>query len=228
MAKWIKTEVRRQIADAITPLVSSAGFKYKKSASAFVRRIDGGRQELNVSIADYNPEFHFSLPLVIRLDAVQEITNSFSGSPAKYHDITVTTITQMEHLGLPFNQGKSFAYRVKSESEFVSILPQVLDFVRNKVVPYFERYTTISAVNAGLNPPNAEHDAVSIPWPPDARAFDASNYPYRAMTAVVVAHLANDPRFASLVSAYRGQIRQCDEEDRQKFENAVLHLRGSV
>jgi len=80
------------IADAVTPVVSTAGFRFKKASDAFVRKIEGGRQELGLPLVDYNPVFEFSLTLCTRLEAVQEITNRFSGSPPKYHSITLTSI----------------------------------------------------------------------------------------------------------------------------------------
>jgi hypothetical protein len=75
MARWIKGEVRHLISEAVTPVVSADGFRFKKSSEAFVRRIDGGRQELGLPLVDHNPIFEFSFTLCVRLEAVQEIIN---------------------------------------------------------------------------------------------------------------------------------------------------------
>ncbi len=72
MTRWIKTEVRRLICDAFAPVVGPAGFRFKKSSEAFIRKIDGGRQELGLPLVDYNPTFELSLTLCIRLEAVQQ------------------------------------------------------------------------------------------------------------------------------------------------------------
>src|SRR5579871_6551822 len=101
MAEWRKSEVLRQLSEAIAPVVNTAGFRFKKSTQAFVRKIDAGRQELGLALVDYNPEFQFSFNLCVRLEAVQEIVNRFSGSPTKYHSTTLSSITQLEFLGLP-------------------------------------------------------------------------------------------------------------------------------
>jgi len=227
MPNWIKTAVRRSIAEALVPALSVTGFRFKKSASVFARKIDGGSQELSLAIIDCNPVFKFSLSLCVRLDSVQDITNKFSGAPVEYHETTLTSITQLEHLGLTPNTSHGAQFTVRSESELIAILPHLTEIVRSKVMPFFEKYITIDAINEGLNPPGAERDAFERPWPCGRQAFDATNYPYRAMTAIVVAHLAKDPRFSQLLPAYRSQLRYYAEVDRMKFENVVLHLQAS-
>ena len=227
MARWIKTEVRHMIADAITPVVSAAGFRFKRTSEAFVRKIEGGRQELGLPLVDYNPVFEFSLTLCIRLEPVQEITNRFSGSPAKYHSKTLTSITQLEFLGLSAEPGRGVRFRVASEEELTAALPGVLTMTRERVLPFFAEYRDIAAVNRGLNPEGAER-VFRIAGFPDRRAFDATNQPYRAMTGVAVAHLAHDPRLSALIQAYRSQISEMQEHDRLKFENLVNYVTANV
>jgi hypothetical protein len=225
MAQWVRTEVRRMIADAITPVVSPAGFRFKKASEAFSRKIEGGRQELGLPLVDYNPVFEFSFTLCIRLEAVEEITNRFSGSPPKYHSMTLPSITQLEFLGLPAKPGRSVDFGVSTEPELMAAMPGILSMVRERVLPFFEQYRDIAAVNCGLNPEGADR-VFGIVGFPDRRAFDASNQPYRAKTGVVAAYLANDPRLDALVSAYRSQISEMPEHDRSKFEHLVSYLNG--
>jgi len=226
MARWIKTEVRRIIADAVTPVVSAAGFRFKKASGAFVRKIENGRQELGLSLVDYNPVFHFSFTLCNRLEAVQDITNRFTGSPPNYHSMALTSITQLEFLGLPAKAGNRVDFEVSSEAELVATLPGILAMVRERVLPFFEEYRDIAAVNRGMNPEGAER-VFHIVGFPDRREFDATNQPYRAMTGVAVAYLANDPRLEALISAYRSQISEMQDHDRSKFENLVHSLKGN-
>ena len=147
MAQWIKSEVRRLICEAVTPVVGPAAFRFNKRSQAFIRKIDGGRQEFGLPLVDYNPIFTFSFTLCTRFDAVQEITNRFSGSPAKYHGMTLTSVTQLEFLGLPAVPGRGVVYRVESEADLAATLPVVLAMVRERVLPFFEEYRDIAAVN---------------------------------------------------------------------------------
>src|SRR5262245_1930873 len=135
--RWIKSEVQRLIAQGLNPAVNPAGFRYRKKSEGFVRKSAGGRQELVIPLWDYNPLFKFSLTLCVRLDAVQEIVNRFSGSPPQYHGITLTSITQLEFLGLPSSGGR-VEYQAASESELAAVLPGVSAMVRDRVVPFFE------------------------------------------------------------------------------------------
>lgn len=223
MAKWTKTEVHNILSEALAPVVASAGFCFKKSSAAFVRKIDGGRQELGLPLYTYHPVYEFSFTLCVRIEAAQEIINRFSGSPPKYHSMALTSITQLEHLGVPAEPGRGVIYRVSSEAELRAILPAVLLNVRRKVLPFFDEYRNIEALNRGLNPVGVERQ-FKVVWPPDRHAFDATNQPYRSMTGVVAAYLARDPRLPELIAAYRAQIKEVREDDRQRFEDLVASL----
>jgi hypothetical protein len=116
-------------------------------------------------------------------------------------------------------------FEVSSEADLAATMPSILTMVRERVLPFFDEYRDIAAVNRGLNPEGAER-VFRIVGFPDRRAFDATNRPYRAMTGVVVAYLANDPRLDALISAYRSQISEMPEHDRSKFEKLVCYLNG--
>lgn len=224
MRRWIKSEVRSMIVDAVAPIISGKGFRFKKTSEAFVRKIEGGRQELGVSLVDYNPIFQFSFTLCSRLEAVQEITNRFSGALPQYHSMTLTSITQLEFLGLTARQGR-VNFEVSSEAELVALMPGVITLVGERVLPFFEEYHDIAAVNRGLNPEGAER-VFRIEGLPDRRAFDATNQPYRSMTGITTAFLANDPRLDALIDAYRSQINEMGEQDRSKCERLLDFLNG--
>lgn len=224
MARWGKTEVERLIVGGLKPVTAPAGFRYVKRDQSFVRFIEGGQQRLGIALWNYNPLFAFSLTMTVRLDAVQAITNQYSGSPPQFHEITTTSLTQLEFLGAPSERGK-VEFRASSESELAAVLPGVAALVRERVVPFFDEYRDLAALNRGLNPDGAER-VTQPPWPTDRRAFDGTYQPYRAMSGVAVARLAGDPRWEQLVAAYRSQLREGPDQDRQKFEGLVAHLLG--
>jgi hypothetical protein len=221
---WGKGKVMRLIVASLTPVVRPAEFRFRKKAEGFVRTIEGGRQELGIALWNYNPLFRFSLTLCVRLEAVQEIINRFSGSPPEYHGTTLTSVTQLEFLGLPA-EGGGVEYRATSEHELAAVLPGVAAMVRERVVPFFNEYWDVAALNRGLNPDGAEV-VTQLPWPRDRRTFDASQQPYRAMSGAAVARLAGDPRWEKLVGAYRAQVAGMAEDDCKKFESLVAYLAG--
>jgi hypothetical protein len=219
---WNKSAVRSQIAQALEQAVAPAGFRYRKKIDGFVRNIGGGRQELGIALWDHDPLFDFSLNLCVRLEAVQEVVNQFSGSPPRYHEITLTSITQLEFLGVPA-EARGVVFSASSESELAKVIGEAIEMVRNRVVPFFDEYRDVASINRGLNPEGAE-SLTKPPWPHDRSAFDATNQPYRSMAGVAVAHIAGDPRLKELIAAYRAQVAGMAEADRQKLKQMVAFL----
>jgi hypothetical protein len=141
--------------------------------------------------------------------------------------MTLTSATQLEFLGLPAKPGSGVNFEVSSEADLAGVMPNVLTMVRERVLPFFEEYRDLAAVNRGLNPEGAER-VLRIVGFPDRRAFDATNQPYRSIAGVTAAYLANDPRLDALISAYRSQISEMPEHDRSKFENLVHYLKQNA
>lgn len=223
MSRWVKTEVRNTLRDAINPVVAPLGFRYRARDPAFVRKTEEGRQELTIAIRDYNPVFEFSFSLCSRIDAVQAIMNRFTGSPPRYHDMTLTSITQLEFLGLHARPGKGVIYSVKSAEELAATISDIIAVIKDRVLPFFNEYRRVEDINRGLNPVGAEHVRELI-WPPDRGQFDATNQPYRSMAGVAVAHFASDPRIQELIAAYRSQIREFPDDQRKKLDDLDASL----
>ena len=146
---------------------------------------------MGVALSDYNPLFRFSLTLCVRLESVEAIKNQSLETPERYRDGTVSSLTQLEFLGLPAQPGAETKSEAKSEAQLADALGSVATMVGERVVPFFDEYRDLAALNRGLNPPGA--DLRELTWPPNRRAvFDGSNPPYRLMTGVITAHLAGD------------------------------------
>jgi hypothetical protein len=92
-----KQEMMNLLFQMLGSKLADTDFRLKKSEAGFVRKIPGGWQMLGVPLWDYNPEFVFSLNICIRVDGAEEVFHQFSGSPAKYHSLSVTTITPLEY-----------------------------------------------------------------------------------------------------------------------------------
>lgn len=218
-----KSEVRNIIYETLKPVLAPSDFRLKKSQEGFVRQIGGGTQTLGVPLWDYNPRFEFSLTMTIRFDAVQEITNHFTGSPPKYHSMTTTVITQLEHLGL------SGHWRAETESELKLKLSEVSNIVRDAIIPFFLRYQDLLSVAAAANPESGLTTGKGIKA--DRVLFSSGGtLLYRAMSAITLARLAHFENFEALVLRYREELlpfhnplqhqNNCD-----KFDKLVEYLR---
>lgn len=208
MVRWIASEVRRQIARDLAPSMKRAGFGIRRPYEQFVRQIEGGRQELSISLVDYRPRFEFSFTVCIRLDAVEAVVNPFTTTPAHY-DITLTTMTQLEYFGLPSTHPASGVfYEVTSEADLTRALRAFRPVLEERILPFFDEYRDLAALNRGLNPEGAERLTC---WAASRASFCDTPHPYRAMTGFAVAYLADDPRLEELLDAYRAQLRAIGE-----------------
>jgi hypothetical protein len=222
MARWTASEVRRLIARSLAPVVKGGGFRIRSPYELFVREIQGGRQELSIALWDFKPRFDFSFTLGVRLEEVEALTNRFSG-PAEYHGTTLTSLTQLEFLGLPATlPARGVVYSAQSEVELAEVMRGVCLMVRERVLPFFEEYRDVAGLNRGLNPKEAERMSH---WAAGRQAFDATYHPYRGMAGVAVAYLAGDPRLKKLVDAYRSQMSgTLDDDDKWPYEQLVSYL----
>lgn len=196
--RWTTSEVRRQIVDALNPVLNPAGFRFKKKSEAFVRKLEGderGRQEFGIPLFEYHPLYKFSFVLCIRLDAVQEIVNRFAGVLAEDYGDTMTSCTQLEYFDLPEHE-----YQVHSEAELAAVMPGICAMVREKVIPFFDQYRGVTSLNGAMNPEGAERGNPPL-W---SRAFFGTiDLPYNSMVALTVAYLAKDSRLKDLIAAYQ-------------------------
>jgi hypothetical protein len=200
--RWVESEVRRLIARALAPVMKGAEFGIQRPYEQFVRRIEGGRQELSIALVDYRPHFEFSFTLCVRLDAVEAIVNPFTTTPA-YYDSTLTSMTQLEYFGLPACPARGVWYEVGSKTELEDALHGFRPVLEERILPFFDEYRDLAALNRGLNPKGMEH---LTRWPASRASFCGTPHPYRAMTGFAIAHLTGDPRRQELLGAYRTQL----------------------
>jgi hypothetical protein len=155
--------------------------------------------------------------MTMRIDAAEEITNRFSGSPPKYHSSTLTILTQLEHLGVC-----PCRWQAESESELRSRLLDVTRIVQDRVIPFFDRYQELSIIAAAANPePTPGAGLVT-----DRSLFSSGNQPYRHMSAITLAHLAGLGNFDALVLRYHKELSSLNlQRERDKFDKLVQFLK---
>lgn len=219
MNTWNKRRARQLLYDGLTPIVADGGFRPNKASEGFVHKIPGGRQKISVAFWDYHPEYQFTLTLCIRLDEVEALCHPFAETPPEYQAETLTSLTQLEHLGEVAVPGRGVLYRVTTEEELAAALIPVSRLISEKVLPFLDRHTDLAALDAAMNPEIAET--------PDRRAFNSAFHPYRGMTAIAAAYLARNPRFEQLVRRYQEEMEGMIPAERVKFERLVEYLRDA-
>jgi hypothetical protein len=162
---------------------------------------------LGLPLLDYNPEYQFSLNVCIRLDAAEEIFHQFSGSPPKYHSMSETTITGLEYFtGRPAMS----TYNVSTADDVASAGRVLSVVIRDKIIPFFNEYQDLSAVDR----------AVNCQQP----GIDKTQNPSGAMHAVILARLAGNKDFERVVDKHRTDM-QLPREAAHPFNRLVEYLR---
>lgn len=211
---WGKPLVRQQINNYSASAIAASGFRLKKSAGVFVRKIPGGRQTICISLVDYNPKFILATPVCIRLDAVESIFNLFSGCLPKYHAMTETTITQLEY----FTSGRLRKYEVENETELANALADLSAAMTEKIIPLLNELQDCCALEKLVS-------AQSKLQPQIRRVqFDSTQHPSGAMHAVILAHLAENPDFEQIVSRFQQELNLPGNSDHE-FNRLVQYLR---
>jgi len=192
-----KTEVRDRIGAGLIDLLKPHGFRFNKAEYGFVRRIPAGKQTIGIPLVAHNPVFDFGLVLTTRLDAVQDILNQFTGSPPRYHSITVTAITQLDW----FTKGERTKWRIQNEVELDAAIAALRPIVSDSIVPFLDAHKDVSEWDAAVNSPSNDIFGGSNRLSDRTASVDNSNQPYRCMTALVLAKLADNPEFETIAAS---------------------------
>jgi hypothetical protein len=202
-----KQEVRDFIYAKLSKVLLSAGFRLNKGEGAFVRKITNGFQKIFVPLVDYNPIFVFSLTIGIRLDAVEDIFNRFSGADDKGQKQTLTTITQLTY----FTEGRRKDYRVSTPIEIENAFSELNTVIDSNILPFLERYRDIQSLDAAIN-------TEKLP------GFDSSTLISHAMHSIILARLAGNNRYNELVIEYDNALKGYPPFDRERFARLVSFL----
>ena len=210
-----KTEVRQLLQERLGEAVAAEGFRARRSG--FVRSIKEGHQSLSIALWDHAPQFEFTVSMGIRLDEVEALMHPFAGTEERFRGETLTSLTQLEFLGLTGRPGRGVLFGGDDEANLHHAALALAQVVTERVLPFFDNYVDLRAVEAGLNPPGAEDLRVPIRQN-DRSRFDDSNEPYRAMHGIATAYLMGRDCLPSLIDAYRGQLSVMVPEIRSRFE----------
>ena len=201
-----EAEVRRQIYALLKPVFSDYGFRLKrKDEEGFVRSTPWGRQAVGIPLWDYNPAFEFSLVISIRIDAVEAIIHQFSGSPAKYHDMSFTYIGKLDD----FLTAEQSRVTVTTEDDIRVAVSRLDPIVRERIIPFLDKHQDVKSLDSVMNQ-NGVPDRLNNIWD--------------AIYPIVVARQAGNSRFVNLVEEYRRRVEVFPPPEREKFDQMAAYL----
>jgi hypothetical protein len=215
------------IYNGLRALLADHGFRLNKGQATFIRRIPDGRQSIGVPFYSYDPEYYFSLTVTIRLDAVEDIVNQFSGSPPAYHAMTETIITHLDY----FTGQREPKYKVTCEADVTAALATLAPVVQQGILPFLDRLRDAPSLDQAVNGqpyPSGGAANAGLVWAGRRDAVDSSNQPYRAMHALVLARLAGNPEFERLATQAEADRTDLNAVDREKLGRLLASLRGAT
>lgn len=201
-----KQEVKTVIFDMMAGILDATSFRLKKGEDGFVRKFAGGRHMLGIPLWDYNPQYEFSLNICIRLDAVETIFHQFSGSQPKYHPMSFTTITRLGYF-----TGDAGRYKVVSVADVANAFNVLSGVIQDKIIPFFDKHQDIQAIDGSVNS--------LMP------SIDITQNPSGAMHAVILAHLAGNKNYESIVAKHRDEM-QLAQGASHPFNHLVDYLKA--
>lgn len=200
-----KSEMKRLLLEMLEGILAGTDFRLKKRDDAFVRKIPSGSQAIGLPLWDYNPVFEFSLNICIRLDAVEEIFHRYSGADPKYRFMSHTTMTIMDYF-----LGSPSLFKVSTAEDVASIGAILATPIREKVVPFLDQLSSIEALDRAVNGVAPQIDITMNPW--------------RAVHAVILAHLAGNDDLERIIAWRRAEM-QLDPNAVHPFNQLVSDLR---
>jgi hypothetical protein len=209
----IKDELHRQLSERLTP----AGYHFKKldnDVEGFIREVDGIRQMVFAALWDRAPAFEFAIGLGIRVEAVEAISNLFSGVLPEYQSSSDTCVINLKAVVPHLDR-----FTVYDDATIEQAVDQLAPYITNDILPFLDSHRDVKSLDRLMNqgkPPGQV-------WGMEGWGSWVLWY---AMSAVILARLAQNPDFDKLVGRHRHEIRDFDDDDKERYEKLVEHLRS--
>jgi hypothetical protein len=206
-ANAIETELQRRLGELLEPREYKLT-KIDPYIEGFVRIGDGFRQSIIIPLRDYADAFQFSLTFGIRLEAVEALFLPFSGILPEYHVSSHTCLMNLNEFVPDLDR-----LTVYDDATIQRAVDQLTPHITNEILPFFDSHRDVRSLDHLMNRKGLPYREPAYLW-----AF--------AMHAAIVARLAQNLDFDTLVERYRHEIRDFDDDDKERYEKLVAHLRS--
>ena len=102
---------------------------------------------------------------------------------------------------------------VSDDATIKQAIGQLAPYITNDIFPFLDSHRDVRSLDHLMN-----HQGLPYREPAYLWAF--------AMHAVILARLAQNPDFDKLVERYRNEIREWDDDDKDRYEKLVEQLRS--
>lgn len=194
MTAATKTQLRRAIFESIAAPLKRDGFELKVSKNTFIRKQDDGLDIFMLVCRDGKPGLRVQPEMGRRIHHVEQIFHKTSGFEPKFQKDTPTVGGAVGEI--VYNHGRDCEFLVELESEVSSTSEQILKIFYTFALPYFEKYKSLTAIDAELNDK------------PTERTPNRAATWLRCATGVIVAKLTGRPDYEQLAKIYTDVMRR--------------------
>lgn len=203
------TEVKNNLVERLSEILTENDFKYIKSSNEYLKKTDEGYFALSVLVADYAPDFDVNMVFSIRINKVQEHFNDFSKLDEKGKASGSTIDTR---IGYFLNKEQGFEFEVTNEDELKEVGDQLKKVVEEHGFKFFDEFKEISKLDRVFN---------SAPKENSPHIYILHD---RIFKATIIAKLNDNPDFDSLIKIYREELKRSNKETEKRYEKLINHL----
>lgn len=183
-------DLKTALLSALQPKLEKRGFKLQKGKERFARRVADGTWWFVLDFTVYE-SLHVKPAMGLRVDAVEDRFHQTSGFERQYQADTPTLSLSVQGF---VGDSSKFEYLIRDLSDVDTVAAQLERDFDEIVLPYFEKHSALSMVDAALND-NPGEDCVHY----------AMDY-LRCAHGLIVARMVGRPSYINLVEEYRRKL----------------------
>jgi hypothetical protein len=191
-----KEQLKTAMFESLVAPLRGHGFTLRASRDQFVRRHDDVTDIFQLTCLDGKPGLRVQPGVAVRFDLVEEIFHRTSGFEVKHQKDTPTIGSKVGNILSGSN--RTCEFQIESRAHLQRATEGVLSVFLEFALPYFEKYSSLQAVDAELNTRPTERTPNRIaPW-------------LRCATGVIVAKLTGRTDYDELVRVYTDVMKHSD------------------
>ena len=202
-----RREVERAVDKGVLGLLRDRGFRANRAQEVIWRGFPGGMHQVSFPVFMTAAGAEVSLVAGVRLDAVEEIVNEFTGTVEAYKAWTSSSLTRLEF----FTGGHPGSWVISDLAGVDGVVSEMGSILFERILPFMEELSTVEAFDRAMNRESVE--------------FDITSQPSHSMIALTVARLAANPDYERLRASHSARLGpQFDPGLRDQFDRLVAHL----
>lgn len=184
-----KTVIKEAFYENFAPLLAAQGFSKPLSKDIFTRKREGRKDGFQLIWLDAKEGYFVCPDAGIRIEKVEAIFHETSGFQSKYQRGTST-------VGAPLGTilggtMEDCAFLIKTEDDIASAVNGAAKAFVDIASPYYDRWSTIEAIDAGIN----DNPSEDVSYLRGTRWF-------RCSTGVIVARIMRRENYDAVVNFY--------------------------